>query len=85
MDNNIIQLIDENGNKVLGQVLNIIEIDGVEYLLYSVGNDEEDNELYAKKIIKDDNGEDDLMDIVDEDEKNKVFDIVREYINSIEE
>lgn len=84
MENNIITLRDEFGNPVEGKALNIIEIDEIEYLLYSVSANEEEDAIYVKKIIKNANGEDDLVDINDLNEKNKVFDIVREYINSVE-
>ena len=84
MENNTINLKDEYGNNLKGQVLNIIEIDEIEYLLYSVSTSPEEDSLYVKKIIKDENGEDDLVDITNEKEKEKVFSIIKEYINSIE-
>lgn len=84
MENNVINLRDEFGNNVEGKILNIMEIDGIEYLLYSVSANEEEDAIYVKKIVKYVNGDDTLVDITDEEEKNKVFDIVREYINSID-
>ena len=84
MENNTINLKDEYGNNLKGQVLNIIEIDEIDYLLYSVSTSPEEDSLYVKKIIKDENGEDDLVDITNEEEKEKVFSIIKEYINSIE-
>lgn len=84
MENNNIKLRDEFGNQVEGKILNIIEIDDIEYLLYSVRANDDEDAIYAKKIIKNATGEDDLVDISDLNEKNKVFDIVREYINSVE-
>ncbi len=84
MENNNIKLRDEFGNQVEGKILNIIEIDDIEYLLYSVRVNDDEDAIYAKKIIKNATGEDDLIDISDLNEKNKVFDIVREYINSVE-
>ena len=84
MENNNIKLRDEFGNQVEGKILNIIEIDDIEYLLYSVSVNDDEDAIYAKKIIKNATGEDDLVDISDLNEKNKVFDIVREYINSVE-
>ena len=84
MENNYIKLRDEFGNQVEGKILNIIEIDDIEYLLYSVSVNDDEDAIYAKKIIKNATGEDDLIDISDLNEKNKVFDIVREYINSVE-
>lgn len=84
MEDNTINLRDEFGNNVEGKILNIMEIDGIEYVVYAVSANEEEDAIYAKRIIKYANGENDLVDIVDENEKNKIFDIIREYINSIE-
>ena len=84
MESNNIKLRDEFGNQVEGKILNIIEIDDIEYLLYSVSVNDDEDAIYAKKIIKNATVEDDLIDISDLNEKNKVFDIVREYINSVE-
>ena len=84
MEDNTINLRDEFGNNVEGKILNIMEIDGIEYVVYAVSANEEEDAIYAKRVIKYANGESDLVDIVDENEKNKVFDIIREYINSIE-
>ena len=84
MEDNTINLRDEIGNNVDGKILNIMEIDGIEYVVYAVSANEEEDAIYAKRVIKYANGESDLVDIVDENEKNKVFDIIREYINSIE-
>lgn len=84
MDYEAIKLKDELGNIVEGKILSIIEIDNIEYLLYSVSANEEEDAIYVKRIIQDENGEDDLVDITNTEEKEKVFDIVREYINSIE-
>lgn len=84
MEDNTINLRDEFGNNVDGKILNIMEIDGIEYVVYAVSANEEEDAIYAKRVIKYANGESDLVDIVDENEKNEVFDIIREYINSIE-
>ena len=83
MESNI-KLRDEFGKQVEGKILNIIEIDDIEYLLYSVSTNDDEDAIYVKKIMKNADGEDDLVDINDLNEKNKVFDIVREYINSVE-
>ena len=52
MENSIIKLRDENGNILDGKVLNIIEIDNIEYLLYAVSESNDQDGLYVKKIIR---------------------------------
>ena len=84
MENSIIKLRDENGNILDGKVLNIIEIDNIEYLLYAVSESNDQDGLYVKKIVSLPDGDEDLVDIVDETEKDKVYSLVREYVNSIE-
>ena len=77
-------LLDENGNEVQARIINIVEIDGQEYLLYSTeANDEEEN-LYVNKIVKDENGDEEFVAIEDEEERNYIFDTLKEMINSIE-
>ena len=77
-------LLDENGNEVQARIINIVEIDGQEYLLYSTeANDEEEN-LYVNKIVKDENGDEEFVAIEDEEERNYIFDTIKEMINNIE-
>ncbi len=85
MDNqDMVVLLDENGNEVQGRIINIVEIDGQEYLLYSVDTNEDEENVFVNKIIKDVNGEDEFVAIEDEEERKFVFDTLKEMIDSIE-
>ena len=85
MDNqDMVVLLDENGNEVQGRIINIVEIDGQEYLLYSVDTNEDEENVFVNKIIKDVNGEDEFVAIEDEEERKYVFDTLKEMIDSIE-
>ena len=85
MDNqDMVVLLDENGNEVQGRIINIVEIDGQEYLLYSVDTNEDEENVFVNKIIKDVNGEDEFVAIEDEEERKCVFDTLKEMIDSIE-
>ena len=59
MEDNTINLRDEFGNNVDGKILNIMEIDGIEYVVYAVSANEEEDAIYAKRVIKYANGESD--------------------------
>ncbi len=84
MNTDIINLKDESGNDVVGKLLNVIEIDDIEYLLYSVSVNDDEDALYVKKIVKNQMGEDeDLIDISDESEKEKVYGVVKEYVRRL--
>ena len=85
MDNDEkVMVLDENGNEVEARIINIVEIDEQEYLLYAIDKNEEEESLYVNKIIKNENGEEDLAQITDEEEKKNVFEILREAIESLD-
>ena len=66
-------VLDENGNEKEATIINIIEIDEKEYLLYTTEENEEEDKLYVGKIVKDADGEEDIITIEDEEERTKVF------------
>ena len=74
-DNDKVIVIDENGNEVEATILNIIEIDNNEYLLFSVDANEEDANLFVNKIVRDANGEETTIPIEYDEERNMVFKI----------
>ena len=77
MDNDERVIIkDEFGNDVEVKLLNIIEIDGREYLVYYAEKYSDENNIYAMRIVKNDLGEEDLLPIEDEDEKKVISDII---------
>ena len=83
-DNDKVIVIDENGNEVEATILNIIEIDNNEYLLFSVDANEEDANLFVNKIVRDANGEETTIPIENDEERNMVFNSIKEYINNLE-
>ena len=78
-----VTVLDENGNEVEATIINIIEVNGQEYLLYSVDVNEEDANLYVNKIVKDENGEEDIVAIEDDTERNIVFEEIKKIINEM--
>lgn len=81
MDENFVML-DESGKERNARILNVMEIDGSEYLVYSLMMDEENESVYVKKIIRDAMGEEQLYSIDNEDEREKVFSVVREQLEN---
>lgn len=81
MDENFVML-DESGKERNARILNVMEIDGSEYLIYSLMMDEENESVYVKKIIRDAMGEEQLYSIDNEDEREKVFSVVREQLEN---
>ena len=84
MDNgNFVTLLDEFGKEVQARIINIVEVDGQDYLLYSVElNDDEEN-VYVNKVVRDENGNEEYVAIMDEDEREYVFNALEEMINDI--
>lgn len=81
--NDKVTVLDEFGNEVEATIINIIEVNGQEYLLYSVDVNEEDANLYVNKIVKDENGEEDIVQIEDDTERNTVFEEIKKLINEM--
>ena len=78
---NIIVLNDENGEEVPFEFLDLIELDGEEYVvLLPVEEDEEDaGEVVILKVEDTENEEEEsYVSVDDEDTLNKVFDMFKE-------
>lgn len=78
---NIIILNDEDGNEVKFEFLDLVELDGEEYVVLLPTEDEEDNDEVV--ILKVEDTEDDeemesYVSVDDEDTLNKVFEIFKE-------
>lgn len=72
---------DENGIQSVAEILTMLEIDGSEYVVYSIDKDLENSDVYAAKVIKDQDNNDRIVSIENEEEKKKVFGIVEKMIN----
>ncbi len=73
---------DENGNEKEAEIITIIEIDNKEYVIYAVNKNEESDNIFASRIIKDENGNDVIKSIENQEEKNKVFEIIKELLSN---
>lgn len=75
-------MIDENGNEKEAEIITIIEIDNKEYVIYAVNKNEESDNIFTSRIIKDENGNDVIKSIENQEEKNKVFEIIKELLSN---
>ncbi len=77
---NIIVLNDENGEEVKFEFLDLIELDGEEYVVLLPANDSDDaDEVVILKVEDTDSEEEESYVSVDSDETlNKVFNIFKE-------
>lgn len=80
----IVTLVDEEGEEHDFTLIKIIEVDGAEYAIL-LPADEDDNEAIILRLTKDEDGNDLLVDIEDDDEWEKVADAYEEMIEADEE
>jgi uncharacterized protein YrzB (UPF0473 family) len=79
-ENNVITLVDDDGNEHRFDLLNIVEVDEIRYAVMIPegakleGSDEEEEEAVIFRIETDDDGEEVLVDIEDDVEFEKVCD-----------
>lgn len=79
-----IMMYDEQGQEKEATIINTVEINNQDYLIYSISKNEDEDEIYVSKIIKDKNNNEDLVSITDESERRLVFDAIRSLIDEIE-
>ena len=68
--------IEIDGVEKEATIVNIMNIDGKQILVYSIPSVEETSELYYSEIVKDEEGYDKLIDVENEDIKNKVIELI---------
>lgn len=74
MSENIITLIDENGEESLFEIILSLEAEGKDYAILVPSNDEEDDDALIFRIDKDEKGEI-LVPIEDDEEYQIVVDV----------
>ena len=77
----IITITDEDGNEYVLEVLAVLELEGTEYyaLVPAESSDDEDLEVSILKAVEE-NGEEILCAIEDEEELERVYDVMMEEI-----
>lgn len=80
-DNDIIQLVDDDGNEVDFELLSSFELDDAKYAVVAPVDGGTDD-AYVLRVEQDENGEDIFVGIEDEEEFN---DVVEAYNELIEE
>ena len=82
MNNNSIKIKDENGNVQDAKILNIINIDNQDYVLYYIEKDTEKSDLFASRIVIDENGNKSFEDLKDNNEKAKIIQYIQESLKN---
>ena len=74
----------ETGEIKEAELLTVVEIDQKQYAIYMIDNDEtqgENVDILASYVIKDDEGYDQLVDIDDPEDREKVAEFIRNLIS----
>ena len=74
----------ETGEIKEAELLTIVEIDGKQYAIYMIDNDDtsgENVDILASYVMKDDEGYDQLVDIDDPEDREKVAEFIRNLIS----
>jgi hypothetical protein len=67
----------ETGEIVNAELLSVVEIDGQEYAVYSIDNENGTVDILASYVVKDEEGYDKLVDITNPVDKEKVFNFIK--------
>lgn len=70
----------ETGEIVEAELLSVVEIDGKEYAVYSLDNKNGTVDILASYVIKDAEGYDQLIDITDPYDKEKISNFIKSLV-----
>ena len=71
----------EKGEIKDAELLNVISNNDKEYAVYSIDNSDETSNLYASRIVIDENGKTKLIDLEDNAEKVAIIEKIKEMLN----
>ena len=81
---NKIKVINDEGKEVEVELLNVVEVDGKEFIIYTASNNDEYDDYYAMKIVTNENGKEDLAVVTDEQERELISEIIDEMTSETE-
>ena len=75
-----IKIVDQNNIDRDASVMFAFELEGSEYVSYWIERDDDENNLFVSRVLKNTDGTSNLLDIENEEEKTKVSEIVKTLI-----
>lgn len=69
--------IEVDGELKDAEILKIVTVDASEYAIYSIDKGDETSDVLASRIVKDDEGHDNLVDLETVEEKKRLTEIVQ--------
>ena len=82
MEDTIIKIKDENGNIKEAKVINTVNIDNQDYILYYIEKDNEKSDLFASRILTDKDNNTIFEDLKDDNEKSKIVNYIQDMLKN---
>ena len=80
MESKTVKIIDEHGIDRTANIICKFTIDDKDYVLYSIERDDENDNLFVSKLMSNNDGTANMVDIEDENEKARISEVVKELI-----
>lgn len=81
MENQKFNVETETGEIKEAELITVVSIDGKEYAVYMLENDMGSVDILASYVVKDEEGYDTLIDIDNEEDKQKVTEFISDLIS----
>ena len=80
MESKNVKIIDEHNIDRDANVICSVDVDGSDYVIYSISRDADNDNIFVSKLIKNNDGTSNMLNIEDSIEKTKLNTIVKELI-----
>ena len=81
MENQKFKVQTETGEIKIAELITVVYIDGKEYAIYMIDNNQGSIEILASYVVKDKDGFDKLVDIDNEEDKRKVAEFISDLLS----
>ena len=68
--------VEIDGEIKEAELLKTVSFDNNNYAIYAIDKGDETSDIFASKIVKDNEGNETLVDLENDDERNKIRDII---------
>lgn len=82
MESKNIKIVDEHGIDRIANIVCSIDVDGSDYVIYWIERDNNNDNLFISKILKNNDGTSTMMNIEDSMEKSNLSEIVKELVTT---
>ena len=82
MNNKNVKVIDEHNIDRDASVMFAFDLEGSEYVVYWISRDEDNNNVFVSKILKNIDGTNSMLNIDDDDKKKEIAEIVKTLVSN---